>query len=435
MASPVADFYGCASGGMIAGGRYIGLLVDWDSATIGTPTSGWTVEKDVTRKWGNRTSLKITSSAGAADTLSCTITIPNRSFSGSRIAFAVDPGNSYITGDTDNPIQLRLNYSAGSSHNVQMTVGINHAVAEWFDSGALCVGDTSGHINGTPVWDKVANETVTTITLVMTKRAGQAISVPAYIGPIVSNPISIKPTLTIFMDGNYSGQYSIARGILNARNLKASLAVVVPWMNTRNMTTGQLQTMYAEGHEAICHTGTSGDFGWDSTSKYPDGSEYALVKADIEAAWAYLSANNMPRGIGRAVVGFTNGLVNTQTQARRTNISNALRDAGATAIRQLGGYSGSYYGNQGERQTVVAPSFMVQNAHSVGDVTAIIDKLIAAKGWSALTYHNVASTGGGNDVSTANFTGAMDYIAAKLAANELQVLTFSDAMPEINGRF
>lgn len=412
------------------------IMVDWADSTIGSPTSGWTVEKDTGKTYAGKTSLKITATAGAADTLTCNITIPATFFGGAkRICFAVDPGDSYISGDSTNPVQLWLNYSASTTHRVLMYVAGSHATGEWFDSGAAFDQDATGtgHIAGTAQWAKVASEEVTVIRLVMTKRAGQAIAIPAYVGPVFTDPIrSQKATLSIFMDGNYSGQWKYARQILQAYGLRASLATVFPWLTgpvAGTMTEAQLLKMYALGHEIICHTGTAGDFGWDNTTKYPNGNEYALVKADIEAAWTWMDSRNANRGKGYAVVGFTNGLVNTQTYTRRQNISNAVRDAGVFACRQLGGYVGSYYGNGGEQQTVVTVSHMAGSGDATATLTGIVDQIIARGGWSGLTFHDIVLSGAtGNNYNVADFETVIDYIAGKVAAGSLRVLPFSEAM-------
>lgn len=411
------------------------IMVDWASAVIGAPTAGWTVEKDASRSFAGKTSLKITATAGAADTLTCDITVPSTYFGGAkRICFAIDPGDAYITGGASYPTQLWLALSGSTTHRVIMSVPTNHAINEWFDSGALYDQDATatGHITGTTQWAKLATEEVTSIKLVMTKRAGQPISVPAYVGPIYTDPVrSAKATLTLYMDGQYSGQYKYARQILQAYGLRASLATVFPWLAAQSdtMTETELLRMYALGHELICHTGTPGNFGWDSTSKYPNGQEYALVKADIEAAWSWMDTHNASRGKGYAVVGFTNGLVDTQTYARRLNISNAVRDAGVLACRQLGGYAGSYYGCGRERQTIITQSKMVTAADTSGGITGIVDQLIARGGWSGLTYHNLLLAGAtGNNVNVADFEAVMDYIAGKIAAGTLRVLPMSEAM-------
>lgn len=412
------------------------IMVDWASASIGSPTAGWTVTKDTDRLYAGKTTLKIVATAGAADTMTCDITIPATFLGGAkRICFGVDPGDSYISGDGTNPVQFWLNYSGSTTHRPIMYAHTNHVIGEWFESGALYDQDASGtgHLSGTAQWAKVASEEFTVVKMVLTKRAGQAIAVPMYVGPIYTDPIRNTPAiLTIFMDGNYSGQYKYARPALQASALRATLATVFPWLTgpiAGTMTEAQLLKMYELGHEIICHTGTAGDYGWDNLTKYPDGQEYNLVKADIAAAWAWMNSHGTTRGLGHAVVGFTNGLVNTQTFARRQNISNAIKDAGVVACRQLGNYIGSYYGNGGEKSTVITQSRMVTSGDSTGTITGVIDQLCTRGGWSGLTYHDIVLSGAtGNNRNVADFITEMRYIESKVASGALRVLPFSEAM-------
>jgi hypothetical protein len=414
------------------------VMVDWGAATIGSVTAGWTVTKSTEKAYAGKTALRVTATAGAADTLTCDITIPPAFFGGAkRICFGIAPSDAYIAGDGDNPIQLWLNYSGSTTHRVLMFVGLNHIPGQWHDSGALFdqAVSGSGHISGTAQWAKVGSEEVTVIRLVLTKRAGQAISVPTYVGPIYTDPIrEAKSTLTIFMDGNYSGQWKYARQLLQAYGLRASLSVVFPWINAvGSMTEAQIMAMYALGHELICHTGTPGDVGWDNTTKYPDGKEYALVRADIEAAWEWMRVRGATRGIGYGVVGFSNGLVNTQTLDRRMNIGRAVVDAGMVKCRQLSSFYGSYYGNGREVVNMVTPSQMVTSASSTATLTGLVDGIIAQGGWSGLTFHDFVISGAtGNNYNVADFETVLDYIGEKVKAGLLRVLPFGEAMRAID---
>ena len=139
------------------------------------------------------------------------------------------------------------------------------------------------------------------------------------------------------------------------------------------------------------------------------------------------------RGKGYAVVGYTNGLVNTQTLTRRTNISNAIRDAGVVKCRQLGTYYGSYYGCAGEAQTLVTQNRMASSADSTATLTGIVDSIIAQGGWSGLTFHDFVLSGAtGNNLTVADFETVMEYIATKVAAGVLRVMPFSEAMQAIS---
>jgi hypothetical protein len=408
------------------------IAVDWGSASIGTPTTGWTVEKNTTKTFNGKTTLKVTATAGASDTLVCAITIPSVCFGGvQRVGFCVAAEDGYISGDSINYPQLWLAYSGSTTHRINSYVWPSNIPGKWAEGFAFN-GDLtlSGHINGTTQWAKFAAEETTTVSLVLTKRAGQAITNAVYIGPVITDPVSnTVPQLTLFMDGGYSGQYKYARKALKARSLRASLAIVVPWVGAGGIITlAQAEEMYDDGHEFICHTGTAGDYGWDSLVKYPDGSEYDLIKADF-AAWKNWSrANGFLRGVDYAVVGFTNGLVNTQTLERRANIGNAIIDSDIKKVRQLGTYNSSYYSCVDD-DYLVTQSTMVTSATATATLTSNIDSLIARGGWSGLTFHDFVLSGAtGNSYNIADLVTVLDYIKTKVDAGVLKVVPFGEAM-------
>lgn len=413
------------------------VMVDWDAAVLAAPTAGWTVEKTADALFAGKTALRVTATAGAADTLTCNITVPPTYFGGAkRFGFPVASGDSYVAGDANNVCQLWLNYSGSTTHRL---VSYNLATATpgaWHE-GYVYDQDAAGtaHMTGTPQWGKVGTEEVTTVTLVMTKRAGQAIVDAVYIGPIVADPIRQQPALlTLFFDGNYSGQHKYARSLLQAYCMRASMATVVPWIGAvgGTMTAAEIERMYALGHECICHTGTAGNYGWDNTVKYPDGQEYALVMADITAFRDWASAQGYVRGIDYGVVGFTNGLVNTQSISRRRAIARAVADAGMRKVRQLGTYNSSYYGAGGCGDRFVTQSQMVTAATTTGACTNIIDQIILRRGWSGLTFHDIVLSGAtGNNYNVADLETVLDYIAAKEAAGLIRTRLFSEAMREM----
>lgn len=413
------------------------VMVDWANASIGTPTTGWAVAKSTSKTYAGFQSLCITATAGAADTMTCDITIPATFLGGAkRLSYAVQPGDDYISGDSAYPVQLWFAYSASTTHRIQMFTNSSWRTGEWCESGAVYdqALTGSGHITGTTQWAKVAAEETISVKLVMTKRAGQAISLPLYVGPVYTDPVRTQEAvLTIFMDGNYSGQYKYARQILQANNIRASLATTFETIGVSGMTEAEILQMYELGHELICHTGAGASVGWNDTGKYPDGSEYALVKADIETAFTWMDARGANRGKGYAVVGYTNGLAKSQTYTRRTNISNAIVDAGVLKCRQLGTYYGSHYGCGRENQVLVTQSRMASSADSTATLTGIVDSIIAQGGWSGLTFHDVLLSGAtGNNYNVADFKTVMEYIATKVAAGVLRVMPFSEAMQAIS---
>lgn len=418
------------------------VLIDWDGATIGAATSGWTVTNDPSRTYAGKTALRIVATAEAATTLVCPITVPPTFFGGAkRITYAVDPGDPAVTGGTGREIQLWLNYSESKTHRIKMAVNGSYALGEWFDSGALYYGEINdtnpgNHIGGTAEWGKVSTEDVQTITLVMSKPTGVAIDIPVYVGPIVSDPIrDPRPIISLFMDGQYSGQWKYARPLFQALGLRASMAIVLPWVQNNQPGTiplADLVKMYEGGHEFIYHTGAGATVGWDDVIKYPDGHEYALIRADIEGFWGWLRELGATRGLGYGVVPYTNGLDSAQPYSRRMNISRALRDAGMLGVRQLSSFQGSFYGCGGERQTLITKSVIMSSGTTASSITDLVEKIKSHGGWSGISMHDIVMSGAsGNDINFSTLKEVAEKLAAEVEAGKLRVLPFSDAMRAI----
>lgn len=410
-----------------------GVAIDWATASIGTPTAGWTITKDTVNGYLGKTVLNITATAGAADTGTCVITIPS-TYLGmfTRLGFPVSPGDAYYAGaSNDYYPQLWFNYG-GSYHKLMGGSALSHVPSEW---------RTQWSFKGQPdnvalsQWPLMAAGALTSITIVLQKRPGQAVANPMFIGPVLADPVTeMLPTFSIFCDGGYQGQWDYARPILQQYGFRASFATVVPRVGQGGyLTAAQCDSLYALGHEHICHTGTAGEVGWNDTGKYPDGSEYALVKADLAAFDTWAAARNYDRGRKYGVVGFTNGLDPTQTLTRRQNISKALVDSGYKKFRQLNGAGFPYYGDTGSTSLLTSPTHLVQASAVVGDVTAIIDKIIArGTGWYGFTFHDVVLSGAtANAVNAATLDGVAAHLAGKVAAGVCNVRLFSESMDRV----
>jgi len=411
-------------------------VFNWADVTIGTVTAGWTLTVDPSVTFGGLPSLCITSTTTTP--LSVTITLPANTSLGNtkRLQMAIRCGDSALgAGSSSNALFFRCNYSASGSHRIFSHVPASHAPNDW----QICTtlnGDAVGvsFMTGTPVWDKVngvvggtAPEACATFSLTLTPVAN--VTEPIYIAPLLAD-IASPATMILFFDGLYSGQYQYARRIMAAHGLRASLACTPLYDTGGYLTTAQVRAMYDEGYDLIYHTGAGALQGWDNATKYPDGSEYALVRADVEASENWRRGNGWTRGLGYGVVGNTNGLVSTQTLARRTNIARALRDAGLVKVRQLSTYLSSHYEVAGNSPLLITPSQIVQTTASTSNaaVQAIVDKVIARGGISGLTYHDIVLTGeSGNNRNVDTFAADIAYIAGKVAAGSLRVLPMSEA--------
>lgn len=408
------------------------VVMGWEGVTIGSTTAGWTCVKSSEKTIDGLQTLKLTAVAGAADAGVVVLTFPATCFGyAKRLGFGICPTDPYISGDGSQVVQAWLNTTAGG-HRMQCVVNASHVSGD-FDFRWSYIGvDGENVVAGQSKWPYLAFDGVVSISLIVNKRAGMALD-PIYISPIISDPVTgVEPSIiTLFMDGGYAAQYSAAK-MLKSRNMVASLATVVPRIGSGGsyLTLSQLKEMYADGHEIICHTGSGAEVGWNDTGKYPDGNEYALVKADIQAFQSWADANGFSVGRNYAVVGFTNGLDSTQTLTRRNNISQALRDSGIVKIRQLGGWGGPYYGDSFSPSLTTPMTSMLDAEQSVATITGIIDNIIARPGgWHGLTMHNVVAGGAtSNTITMDTFRQVVDYMDTKVAAGQLRVMPFSKAM-------
>ncbi len=408
------------------------IVVEWGAVTIGAPTAGWTCVKSTERTVDGQQTLKLTASVGAADAGVVVLTFPAACFGyAKRLGFGICPTDSYICGDGTNVVQAWLNTTAGG-HRMQCVANASHVSGDFDFRWSYVGADGENVVAAQSKWPYLAFDGVVSISLVVNKRAGFALD-PIYISPIIADPVTgIEPSIiTLFMDGGYAAQYSAAK-MLKSRNMVASIATVVPRIGASGsyLTLNQIKEMYADGHEVICHTGSGAEVGWNDTVKYPNGSEYTLVKADLQGFQSWADENGFSAGRNYAVVAFTNGLDSTQTLPRRNNISQALRDAGIVKIRQLGGWGGPYYGDSFSPSLTTPMTSMLDAAQSVATITGIIDNIIARPGgWHGLTMHNVVAGGAtANTITMDTFRQVVDYMDAKVASGQLRVMPFSKAM-------
>jgi hypothetical protein len=428
-----------AVAGLLTGPKSPGTVaINWNDCTISGVTANWSVSKSTDVLYAGLPTLEISSGSGAATTLMATITLPEAVFLGSakRLHFCVRPGDRALTGDSTQYAQIWLKYSASTTHRVMSYAGTGAADEQWA-TGTLYDQEApgTGHITGTAQWAKVDAEAITAVTLVVTSSGD--VTEPLYLSCFFTDQIT-PPTLTLFMDGQYSGQYNYARHALQAANLRASMAIAGPWITAPpggTMTAAQVSKMYEHGHEAIHHTGAGAMVGWDDLTKYPDGSEYALVKADIEASWAMFRAYGWTRGIGYGVVGNTNGMVKTQTLTRRRNIRNAVMDAGLSRVRVLGATIAtfdSHFEHASSPATFLTPSLLATSTTTSGDIDSYVNALVTRGGWGGITFHDfVLSGAAGTNMNIATLDAALVNIIDKVNHGVLRVLPMSEAMQAI----
>ncbi len=192
-----------------------------------------------------------------------------------------------------------------------------------------------GYVNvAQPVTDLNLDQ-VSRIDIVTTSGTSSAAKAPFRVGPLTVN-VRGKGKVIVRMDGNYDSQHKYLLPLLERQGLRANLHLVTNQVGQAGrMTEAQLGRAYDWGHTLAHHTFGNKSNGWDNVTDYPDG---ASIAADINAQWAYLNARGWTRGVGHAVHGFTNTLVNTVSNARQLLVQSAVNAAGVKTISSGGHY-------------------------------------------------------------------------------------------------
>ena len=192
-----------------------------------------------------------------------------------------------------------------------------------------------GYVNvAQPVVDLNLDQ-VSRIDIVTTSGTSSAAKAPFWVGPLTVNTRG-KGKVIVRLDGNYDSQHKYVLPLLERQGLRANLHLVTNQIGQAGrMTEAQLGRAYDWGHTLAHHTFGNKSNGWDNATDYPDGSR---ITADINAQWAYLNARGWTRGVGHAVHGFTNTLVNTVSNARQLLVQSAVNAAGVKTISSGGHY-------------------------------------------------------------------------------------------------
>jgi len=415
------------------------VAVDWSACSLGAVTANWSVEVDNAVTYCGLPTLKISGTAASVATLNVTITLPAALHLGSakRYTCFIKSSDRQIIGDNTQTAQIRFNYSAGGIQTVQAyTTASSWDGSDWV-SGTAYDGDanTTGHTSNPTVWAKVDSEETSSIALVMGAPSTPG-TFTVWLSPFLTDPIC-PPVLSIFMDGNYASQYTYLRQALARANIRASLAIDVPRIGSSAsyMTLAQIGKMYDAGHECVRHTGAGAALGWDNTTKYPDVSVYADVKADCDAYRTWAVANGFTRGVGYGVIGWTNGMVKTQTLARRNSIAQAVYDSGERHVRTLTTAVSTYdshFEHTDHSPLFKNPGLQILATTTQGNVDTFIAGLKARGGWNSITFHTAVLSGGsGNDINASVLDTVMSSIVTEVAAGTIVCLPFSEAMEEI----
>lgn len=178
-------------------------------------------------------------------------------------------------------------------------------------------------------------DTVSRINIVVTAGSSSGAKAPFWVGPLTVNTRG-KGKVVVRLDGNYDSQHKYILPLLERQGLRGNIHLVTNQVGQAGrMTEAQLGRAYDWGHTLAHHTFGNKSNGWDNSTDYPDG---ASITADLNGQWAYLNARGWTRGIGHAVHGFTNTLVNTVSNARQLLVQSAVNAAGVKTISSGGRY-------------------------------------------------------------------------------------------------
>lgn len=295
-----------------------------------------------------------------------------------------------------------------------------------------------------------------------------------------------RPSIVLGFDDIKDTQYSVAYPMLKARNMAASVHVVLGNVGAANrLTLAQLQELYANGWD-MCLNGSADD--GQMTGK----ASVAAAITEMQTISTYLAANGMPRG--NEHICYPNGAYQTPgtkvlvaaVTSTGTGVVTMASTAGILAGMEVRGYqvpagttvtsndsgtqltlnhnvpaqtvpmsftttSGAFHtmklpialaaaGIKTARTTLARGSIytrmgfagrgltMPGNAASsltLPQLTALVDEAILRGNTLEFYIHGV-SDGGGIDTGVANFTGLLDYIQGKRDAGLLDVVTKSE---------
>lgn len=216
------------------------------------------------------------------------------------------------------------------------------------------------------------------------------------------------PAMMFWFDDGYASIYNDIFPILKSHNIRATQAITLDWIETPGyMSWAQLQELDAAGWTIVGH-------GVDHTT-YTTLTE-AQQETDMDTVRSALISNNLNRGAN--YVAFPGGLVNNDTFTAMANLG------------MLSGRIAGQYSAVGIRECYlptfdirIIPCGFVGSSASVVDVETYIDNVIS-KGIIASIYgHN---PGGVGEMSVADWTTIIEYVATKAKARLIYPITHDD---------
>jgi hypothetical protein len=286
-------------------------------------------------------------------------------------------------------------------------------------------GAASSDITGgtTLLTDFVASIAITTTTGVTSG------SYPLWFGPVIvdaANGSDVGVVSWIF-DKNTGSQATLGT-ILAQTNTKACFALIPTSVGvSTNLTTTQLASLYADGHDMIHHTYVN-----NKTNGYTNATDWptaALITNDIMNTWAYLKAAGWTRGIGYGVSGFTSPFTSTTSTVRAQLVRDAYAASGMKAIRTGQADVGRQMlmGNSktAKEIKVIYCQHITSSTTTLPAIQALVDTCALNKSHLIFMCHGVDGIPSNESLPSSVLIAALTYIQSKSGVINMK---FTDAL-------
>lgn len=235
----------------------------------------------------------------------------------------------------------------------------------------------------------------------------------------INSPLT-KGLVSIVYDAAYTGQYTVVKPLLDARNLKCAITVAARSFFTGTstyMTAQNLLEFLNEGHEVMSHTVTT-----------PNWSVFGGV-SESRARWEFAESKRMIEELGFPCYGLQTPQTDMDTGYRPwvADYYNYAFTSGADSL----GTPAIDRCNDGSDRTDLKVMSIYANTEQ--DIYDAIDAAAQNKLWLVLKDHEPGGGGyPGNSASIAKTTAVFDYLKNKIDLGEVDNLIPREAINRIN---
>jgi peptidoglycan/xylan/chitin deacetylase (PgdA/CDA1 family) len=210
--------------------------------------------------------------------------------------------------------------------------------------------------------------------------------------------------VVLCFDDDWSSHYDMAYRILKAHNIRASEALIHPWINTAGfMTWAQVQELDRAGWSILNHGDSHVNLA---------GQDLATQTARIQGAIDAMAANGLSRC--SHYIAYYAGSYDNVTLTACANLGMLLgRGVGSQDVVNL----------LPHQDIMQINSNTISDADTVAQAEAYLDNAITDKGVAVYHFHNLGAAG---EWTEAQFQQFVDYIVVKCKAGLLYPLTFDD---------